>query len=118
MGKTMIAVCAITRIRSAATTTLLVVGLLSIRLTMGVRSLTDFAPAGPMLTGRVGADAAVLDDGRVLLVGGDGSTGSAELFDPATDTFSATGPMTSGREGAAVARLDNGRVVVVGGRDG
>jgi hypothetical protein len=48
-------------------------------------------------------DAVLLADGRVLIVGGSdvrddlGLYGSAELFDPVTESFSVTGPMHHGR---------------------
>jgi hypothetical protein len=73
---------------------------------------------------RDGAVAALLLDGRVLIVGGNGGGGddtdmaSAELFDPKTNTFSATGSMYQkhGRQATATLLLD-GRVLVVGGAD-
>jgi hypothetical protein len=39
---------------------------------------------------------------------------TAELFDPATGTWSATGPMTYARFGAAAVTLDDGRILIVG----
>jgi len=80
-------------------------------------STRQFAPAGPMVTPRTMAAAAVLNDGRVLVTGGypmgdDGATSSAELFDPATSTFSATGSMTTSRAEHTMAVLPDGRVFV------
>ena len=80
--------------------------------------------AGRMTEWRDGAVAALLLDGRVLIVGGNGGGGddtdmaSAELFDPKTNTFSATGSMYQkhGRQATATLLLD-GRVLVVGGAD-
>jgi hypothetical protein len=61
-----------------------------------------------------------LADGRVLVAGGT-STGydnpgirSAEIYDPATGTFSNTGSMIDGRAGHTATRLADGRVLVVG----
>jgi hypothetical protein len=76
-----------------------------------------FSPAGPMVTPRSMAAAAVLPDGRVLVTGGyppgaDGATSSAELFDPATSMFSATASMTTSRAGHTMATLPDGRVFV------
>ena len=59
-----------------------------------------------------------LADGRVLLVGGEasGALATAELFDPATGTFSPAGSMTRPRSiGASATLLRDGRVLVVGG---
>jgi hypothetical protein len=77
--------------------------------------------------------ATLLQDGRVLIAGGvtatasdgaspapDGSssgaaTAAAELFDPATGTFTATGSMTTPRVWGTATRLADGRVLFVGG---
>jgi hypothetical protein len=79
---------------------------------------------------RDGAVAAALPDGRVLVAGGYDSWGedfgrrdylsSAEVFDPATNTFSRAGigSMSVPRWGAAAAPLPDGRVLVAGGYDG
>jgi len=66
--------------------------------------------------------ATLLNDGRVLIVGGD-TTGSnagfassgAEVFNPATGTFSAAGPMSQNRSGHTATLLSDGRVLVAGG---
>jgi hypothetical protein len=82
----------------------------------------SFSPTGSMTFPRSGAVAAPLPDGRVVVAGGgyyDGSTfvvrDTAEIFDPATGSFSPTGRMTEGRTGAAAAPLPHGRVLVAGG---
>jgi hypothetical protein len=83
-----------------------------------------FTAVNNMAAMRDGAAAAPLPDGRVLVAGGyyyDGADHylkSAELYDPATGTFSATGDMATMREGAAAAPLPDGRVLVAGGFDG
>ena len=73
--------------------------------------------------------AARLDDGQVLLAGGNDAravVASAEVYDPATGTFSpANGSMSAGREHATATLLDStassesneGVVLIVGGRD-
>ena len=74
-----------------------------------------------MGTARLGAAAAPLPGGQVLVAGGhDGSNPlmSAELFDPATGGFSATGSMGTPRIEPAVAPLADGRALVMGGSDG
>jgi hypothetical protein len=65
--------------------------------------------------------AVVLEDGRVLVAGGVGSTGaelaSAELYDPATDTWTATGSMNVARAFAAATLLPDGEVLIAGGNE-
>ena len=85
---------------------------------------------------RVGATATVLDDGRVLIVGGakvrsgantwfqpedlDEVFGDAEIYDPRTGEFSQVGPLNERRAFHAAVRLGgpkkaDGRVVILGG---
>jgi hypothetical protein len=67
--------------------------------------------------------ATVLNDGRVLIVGGFGSDGkaqaSAELFDPANpaSTTLIPGGMTSARPSHTATLLGNGKVLITGGLD-
>ena len=78
---------------------------------------------GDMTVRRYKHAGVLLDDGRVLIVGGSderdgrGVYRSAELYDPATGAFTATGDMAAGRYKIedAVARLDDGRVLIAGG---
>jgi hypothetical protein len=80
-----------------------------------------FSSTGPMAEGRSHHAATLLPDGRVLVSGGVTSGGdsislaSAELFDPATGTFTPTGPMTDGRVYHTATVLSDGRVLVTGG---
>jgi hypothetical protein len=84
----------------------------------------SFGPTGSMGTARYAAAAAPLKDGRVLVAGGfyDDSGGdhylaSAEVFNPATNSFSSAGigAMGAARHGAVAAPLPDGRVLVAGG---
>ena len=73
--------------------------------------------------------ATVLADGRVLVVGGqyvvfDGkaqyqavvkTTASAEIYDPATETFSPTGSLAAPRYNHTATLLPNGQVLIAGG---
>ncbi len=79
---------------------------------------------------RVNATATLLNDGRVLIAGGrnapeglDNPTGpwayTAEIFDPATETFSLlTSQMSAPRVNPCAATLSNGNVVLIGGSAG
>jgi large repetitive protein len=67
----------------------------------------------------------LLSGGRVLIAGGLGLTGgpdghlpllnAAEIFDPATGTFSSTGTMVQARQKHTATLLADGRVLVAGG---
>ncbi len=84
------------------------------------------AGIGAMGTPRQAPAAAPLPDGRVLVSGGvyiegpGGYQASAEVFDPATNSFSSAGigAMSTARTGAVAAPLPDGRVLVAGGYDG
>jgi hypothetical protein len=82
-----------------------------------------FAATGSMTVPRAGQTITMLHDGRVLLTGGVKNVGfrselaSAEIYDPASGTFSATGSMSVPREGHTATLLRDGRVLVVGGSD-
>jgi hypothetical protein len=83
----------------------------------------DGAPAAPgwALTGslnsaRYGHTATLLQNGKVLVAGGDWR-GSAELYDPATGTWSYTGSLNHRTSGAILTaeRLADGSVLLIGG---
>jgi hypothetical protein len=82
-----------------------------------------FAATGSMTVPRAGQTITMLRDGRVLVTGGVKNVGfrselaSAEIYDPASGTFSATGSMSVPREGHTATLLRDGRVLVVGGSD-
>jgi len=78
-----------------------------------------FAQISDMETARYRQTASLLLDGRVLLAGGTAdTTHSAELFDPASSSFtSASGGMVHVRSGHCAALLLNGKVLIAGGGD-
>lgn len=76
-------------------------------------------PAEFLTDGRTNFTLTTLQDGRVLVAGGRKSfqsyLASAEIYDPATRSWSATGPMTTRRENHTATLLKDGRVLVTGG---
>jgi N-acetylneuraminic acid mutarotase len=82
-----------------------------------------WAATGSMTTARSYASfsATLLQNGEVLFTGGENASSealaSAELYNPATGTFSPTGSMTTARQRATATLLPNGEVLVAGGFD-
>ena len=79
--------------------------------------------AGTMVHARDIPTATLLQDGRVLVAGGQirifgnpSLTKSAELYDPVTNTWTATGDMRSVRVFHSAVLLPDGRVLVAGGK--
>jgi RHS repeat-associated protein/uncharacterized repeat protein (TIGR01451 family) len=93
----------------------------------GSTGLGAFSATGSMTTPRELHAAILLQDGRVLIVGGRSSNNgpwccspvlaSAEIYDPATGVFTATGSMTTARYDPTATVLADGRVLVTGGAD-
>ena len=73
---------------------------------------SGFRVISSMGTARSDHVATLLANGKVLIVGGDAS---AELFDPASRTFTPTGNMTTLRYGATATLLADGTVLIAGG---
>jgi len=94
-------------------------------LAFGGTNVARFEPASgtwtatsPMLSAAAHRRAVALEDGRVLVAGGDvggAFTAEAETFDPATGSWTATAPMPAPRSGGAAIRLGDGSVLFVGG---
>jgi Kelch motif len=82
-----------------------------------------FNPAGQMTMARYYHSATVLGDGTVLIAGGFGNpisnfratASTAEIYDPASGTFSRTGDLTTARNGHAATLLLDGMVLITGG---
>jgi Kelch motif/Bacterial Ig-like domain (group 2) len=84
-------------------------------------STGTFTQTGSMAVARFRHTATLLQDGRVLIVGGvpaDSAvpTSTAELYDPATGSFTSTGGMTTAREEHTATLLDDGKVLITGGQ--
>ena len=83
--------------------------------------------AAPMAQKRLSHMGATLKDGRVLVCGGRttnvgttvgaGVVTSAEIYNPATNTWTATGSLNIARRSATATLLNDGRVFVAGGND-
>jgi hypothetical protein len=74
--------------------------------------------ASPMNTIRYWHSSTRLDDGRVLVVGGQAEgtfLSSAEIYDPDANTWSLVQPMSSARQGHTANILGDRRVIVSGG---
>ena len=90
---------------------------------VGTGILTVAPPIGFVLTGNLNvartlSTATLLNNGTVLLAAGGTTTAvlsSAELFNPASGTFTATGSMTTARQGHTATLLPNGMVLLAGG---
>ena len=78
--------------------------------------------AVPTVVGDVGHAAALLQDGTILVSGGNDAAGTpvstARRYDPATDTEIPVGAMTTARSHAQMTLLLDGRVLVSGGTSG
>lgn len=85
-------------------------------------ALGTWTVTASMITPRLVFAATLLPDGRVLVTGGreNGAgnsplIGEAELYDPATGTWTATASMRQARSGHTATLLPDGRVLVSGG---
>lgn len=75
-----------------------------------------FTTTGNLNYGRSGQSATLLPNGKVLIVGGNGSIPTAELYDAGIDTFLQTGNLIVPRQyGNTATLLPNGKVLIVGG---
>ena len=121
---------ALTAARDNHTATLLPDGRVLVAGGLGVATAELYDPktrswtaTGSMLEARENHTATLLPDGKVLVVGGNDiaatgaafSLGSAELYDPATGSWTATGSMLGARVGHSATLLLDSRVLVSGG---
>ncbi|MBI4345421.1 MAG: fibronectin type III domain-containing protein, partial [Elusimicrobia bacterium] len=81
-----------------------------------------WSSAGTMSTPRFHHAQVLLQDGRVLVVGGDpagnSSLASAEIYHPSSGTWTTVNSMASARRGLTAVLLDDGRVLAAGGDNG
>src|SRR5215468_1967120 len=69
----------------------------------------SFVSAGTMTRPRSGHSSTLLQDGRVLIAGGDGTAPSAEIYDPLSGTFAETGAPIQLRSDHRAVLLRDGR---------
>src|SRR5713226_6370394 len=76
---------------------------------------------GSLKTGRYSHMAVLLPNGKVLVVGGEMTSGaytpSTELYDPSTGKWTTTGSLNDARALTTLTLLSNGQVLVAGGND-
>jgi N-acetylneuraminic acid mutarotase len=84
-----------------------------------------WTPTGSMTINRMGHTATLLPNGKVLVAGGATANGisftavaAADLFDPATGTWTAVNPMSTNRAFHKAVLLPDGTVLVAGGVPG
>jgi hypothetical protein len=85
----------------------------------------DFIKAGKMSIPRYNHQTVLLDDGRVLIIGGstfkkfgEGPTNKVEIYDPKTKRFLSIGKLHKTRDEYTATKLNNGKVLIAGGRYG
>ncbi|MEK2646228.1 kelch repeat-containing protein [Bdellovibrio sp. BCCA] len=86
-----------------------------------------WSAAASLVTGRCYHSATLLSDGRVMVIGGrtenslalgiSNYLSTAEIYNPATNTWTAAASMTTNRGYHSAILLKNGKVFVVGGRN-
>ncbi len=95
---------------------------------VGPHVVGNWTPTGPLRFGRALQSATLLQDGKVLVVGGEGDSidsggafpplASTEIYDPRQGRWRAITAMAHPREEHMAVLLPDGRVLVVGGRAG
>ncbi len=105
-----------------------VLGTIATGMLLGLAPLAFSSTASAQILGstslhveRAGHSATRLEDGRILITGGENAGGAlrtAELYDPTTQRFSLTGSLIVPRTDHTATLLADGRVLIAGGRQG
>jgi hypothetical protein len=87
----------------------------------GIRT-ASFVLTGGLIIGRTYNSVTLLNNGKVLIAGGQDNRSNTlsetELYDSSTGTFTATGNMTTPRMSQTATLLPNGKVLIAGGNYG
>ena len=107
-------------IKPALIAILMLISSIFLRGTITQPTIGNWLSAGSMTEPRSHAASALLQDGRILIAGGDSGSGpvaSAEFFDT-TGAFAAAPPMSMPRSAHSATVLADGRILVAGGVTG
>jgi len=103
---------------------LVVLGTLTLGLVLTSRApalAQAWIPTGNLDLGRYWHTATLLQNGQVLVAGGQNAAGGAyaecEIYDPTAGTWTATGSLGTARDSHTATLLQNGQVLVAGGVD-
>jgi hypothetical protein len=83
-------------------------------------ALAQILGTGQLNVGRRSHTATLLENGKVLIIGGDNQNGivsQAEIFDPVSQNSPLAAALITPRTDHSATRLSDGRVLVIGGRD-
>jgi Galactose oxidase, central domain len=87
---------------------------LALGLAASAQSLAPQVLPPAMSVARSGHTATLLPDGRVLVVGGNSSITTSEIYDPALNEWTIAGNLSTARVGHTATLLPNGQVLVLG----
>ena len=89
----------------------------TLALAIGGVAQAAWSGVGSLQSGRYNHTATLLEDGRVLVVGGYNGAplAGAQLYDAGKNSWSSAAPMHVARSGQAAVRLQSGKVLVAGG---
>ncbi len=106
--------------RGASAKRLVLLAVLLANLLYSMLAFAQIVGTGQLNVERRGHTATLLEDGKVLIVGGDNQNGTVsqtEMFDPVSRTSSLAAVLGAARTDHTATRLSDGRVLIIGGRD-
>jgi hypothetical protein len=84
-------------------------------LSSNIATAQTWQPIAPMLEARMEFRAIKLNDGKILVAGGEGAWDGCELYDPARDKWTRTGSLNEPRRAYEMQKLPDGKVIIMGG---